>query len=200
MIELMVTMALMGIVAAALGAVIVSATNAEVRTSKTFQAQVQGSVALDKLRRELHCAASVTVVSSTGSAVGAGTAGAGINTILGGYCPTNGLTQNAASTVYVTWCTKASTLLTGEYALYRLASLSSQPACATTGVKWADYLTTSTPFCLPSTATACSGVFRSPTSLQTLRVALPLNLNGASSLVQGFNLVDFIALRNSARA
>ena len=95
MMELVVTMALMSIVAAALSTVIVSASNAEVRTNRSFQAQVQGRIALNKLRRELHCASAITVRSSSGSALSAGTAGAQIAITLGGYCPTNGLTTIA---------------------------------------------------------------------------------------------------------
>src|SRR5262245_39407493 len=78
MIELVVTMGLMAIVVGALSSVIVAASKAEVRTNRTFQAQVQGRIALNKLRRELHCASAVTVKSSTGTAVSNGTAGAQI--------------------------------------------------------------------------------------------------------------------------
>jgi hypothetical protein len=201
MTELVVTMGLMAIVGGALSAVIASATKAEVHTNLSYQAQVQGRLALDKLRRELHCAASVSVVNSTGTQLSAGAFGQGANVIMGGYCPTNGLTTNAGSVVYVTWCTRPSTGTTGDYALYRLSSLSTQPACGTSGgTKWADYLTTSSPFCKPSTTAACMGVYRSTTSLQTLRVSLPVNLNGPNSTTDTFNLYDDIALRNSLRS
>ena len=200
MAELVVTMAVMSIVGAALTTVVVEASTTQVRTNRSFQAQVQGRLGLDKLRRELHCASSVAVVNGSGTAVAAGTSGNGINVILGGYCPTNGLTSNAGLTVRVTWCTLASTLKTGDYALYRFASLSSQPDCGTSGVKWADYLTTATPFCLPDTSHACGGVLRSTNSLPTLHISLPVNLNGPGSTSSSFALVDDIALRNSTRA
>lgn len=102
--------------------------------------------------------------------------------------------------VYVTWCTTTSGALTGRFTLQRLASTTSQPACATTGTQWADYLTTSTPFCLPSTIAACSGVYRSTTSLPTLSVSLPISLNPSSTTSDLFNLTDSIALRNAARS
>ena len=200
MMELVVTMALMSIVAAALSTVIVSASNAEVRTNRSFQAQVQGRIALNKLRRELHCASAITVRSSSGSALSAGTAGAQIAITLGGYCPTNGLTTTATQSVYVTWCTMSSSAQTGRYALYRLASLTSQPACATSGAQWTDYLTTSTPFCLPSTTTACSGVYKSLTSLPTLHIGLPISLSTTSTTSDLFNITDDIALRNGTRS
>ena len=200
MMELVVTMALMSIVAAALSAVIVAASNAEVRTNRSFQAQVQGRIALNKVRRELHCASAIAVRSSSGGNVAAGTEGAQIAITLGGYCPTNGLTTNSAQSVYVTWCTMSSSAQTGRYALYRLASLSSQPSCATTGMKWADYLTTSTPFCLPSTTVACSGVYKSTTSLPTLHVGLPISLSKTSTTSTLFNITDDIAIRNGTRS
>jgi hypothetical protein len=161
---------------------------------------VQGRVALNKLRRELHRASAISVRSSSGGTLSAGTAGAQVAITLGGYCPTNGLTTVRTQSVYVTWCTSASSALTWRYGLYRLASLSSQPACATSGFKWADCITTATPFCLPSTIAACSGICRSSTSLPTLHVALPLSLNKASASIDLFNLVDDIALRNGTRS
>ena len=200
MIELLVTMAVMLIILSALSTVAVEASRSEVKTNMRYQAQVEGRLALDKLRRELHCASAVTAVNSSGVPVSMGTAGNGINLILGGYCPTNGLTANTSLQVFVTWCTSASTAMTGDFALYRLASLSSQPTCSVSGAKWADYLTTATPFCLPSTAIACGGVFRSATSLPVLHITLPLNVNGPSSTTSSFRLVDDIALRNSVRS
>ena len=197
--ELLVSMVILIILVTALSTVIVEASSAEVRTNRTFQAQVQGGIALSKVRRELHCASTVSVVNASAQAVAAGVAGNQIRAQIGGYCPTNGLTSTATTPVYVTWCTLASTLKTGDYALYRLASTSSYQSCANTGVKWADYLTTATPFCVPTTAAACSGVYRSATSLQTVHVNFPVNLFGASSARKTFTLVDDIALRNSVR-
>ena len=199
LVELLVTMVLMAIVGGSLNSVIVSAVKAEARTNRSFQAQQQGRLALDKLRRELHCASSVAVVNGSGITVAAGVSGNGINAILGGYCPTNGLTSDGSQSVYVTWCTLASTQKPGDYALYRRASLSSQPSCSTSGTQPADYLTTATPFCLPSTTAACGGVLKSVASLSTLHVTLPVNLNGPTSAKETFNLVDDIALRGSAR-
>ena len=199
-IELLVTMVIMIVVVTALTSVIVEASKAQVRTSRTTQAQDQGRLALDKLRRELHCANSVSVVNASGTAVSAGTSGNQIRITLGGYCPSNGLTTNAATTVYVTWCTSASTKKTGDYALWRRSSTSSQPACAASGLSWADYLTTATPFCQASTTAACGGVLKTALSLPTVRVTLPINLNGPSSASGSFRLFDDIALRNSARA
>lgn len=60
-------MAILLIVIASLASVLVSATKSEVDAGKRFQVQVQDRTALDKLRRELHCANSVTVENSSGT-------------------------------------------------------------------------------------------------------------------------------------
>lgn len=120
---------------------------------------------------------------------------------LGSTCPSN-ITH--ATTLYVTWCTAASTLVTGDYALYRVTSTSSSPTCSSSGkVKWVDYIqptvispSASTPFCLPTTSTACSGVLRPTYSLPMLHVIVPVDINGPSSTIDKYNLVDDIAIRH----
>ncbi len=192
--ELIVTMAILLIVVASLASVLVQSTTTEIDANNRFTAQVQDRTALDKIRRELHCASSVTQTS--GTALTAGTAYNAITTQLSSVCP-----STLGTTTYVTWCTAASTLTTGDYALYRVTSTSSRPTCSTSGkIKWADYLQTSTPFCLPSSSAACSGVLKPTASLPMLHVSLPVDINGPSSTVEKYNLVDDIALRNGTRS
>jgi prepilin-type N-terminal cleavage/methylation domain-containing protein len=198
LVEMIMAMVILVIVITSLTAVLVDSSKAELDADRRFHAQEEARLVLDKARRELHCAQAVTVVDH-GAAVGAGVSGNGVYATLNGYCPTSGL-PNPTDTLYVTWCTSASSLESGDYALYRLTSQASQPACATTGVKWADYLTTRTPFCLPDTSNACGGVLKNGTSLPTLHVTLPVNLNGPSSAVDDYTLVDDIALRNLLRS
>ena len=194
-------MAILLIVIASLASVLVSATKSEVDAGKRFQVQVQDRTAVDKLRRELHCANSVTVENSSGTPLTAGTAGSTVAVTLGSTCPSN-ITH--ATTLYVTWCTAASTLVTGDYALYRVTSTSSSPTCSSSGkVKWVDYIqptvispSASTPFCLPTTSTACSGVLRPTYSLPMLHVIVPVDINGPSSTIDKYNLVDDIAIRH----
>ena len=192
--ELLVTLAILLIVVGSLASVLVQSTTAEIDANNRFTAQVQDRTALDKIRRELHCASSVTQTS--GTALTAGTAYNAITTQLSSVCP-----STLGTTTYVTWCTAASTLTTGDYALYRVTSTSSPPTCSSSGkIKWADYLQTSTPFCLPSSSAACSGVLKPTASLPMLHVSLPVDINGPSSTVEKYNLVDDIALRNGARS
>lgn len=196
-VELLIAMVILTIIMASLTSVLVSASHTEIDVNKRFQAQQNDRTGLDKLRREIHCASAVTQTDGTTSLV-AGTSYSAITVTLPGVCPS----ASGGVTTYATWCTSASTLTTGDYALYRVSSTTlPPPTCATAGkIKWVDYLTTSTPFCLPSTSTACSGVLKPTSSLPLLHVALPVNLNGPASTKESYNLVDDIALKNGARS
>ena len=122
--EMVVVLAILGIVLAALVQLFVSASNAQVDMSKRVDAQQNARVALDKLRREIHCARTVS-----------GTVpGNSITITLGSYCPTN--TSGADQTV--TWCATGSS---APFALRR-----STATCDATSRKWADYLTTAQVF------------------------------------------------------
>jgi prepilin-type N-terminal cleavage/methylation domain-containing protein len=202
LVELLMTMVILLIVVASLSGVLVSATHTEVDANNRFQAQEQARTGLAQLVRELHCASAVTQTS--GAALTAGTAYDAITATLPSTCSTSGGTA-----LYATWCTAASTLKTGDYALYRVTSTSSPPTCSSSGKrKWVDYLqptaglspTWSYPFCLPSTTAACGGVLKPSTSLPMLHVTMPVNLNGPTSTIQSYNVVDDIALRNAARS
>jgi prepilin-type N-terminal cleavage/methylation domain-containing protein len=195
--ELLVAMSILVVVITALASVLITASRNELDANRRFQAQAQARAGLDQLRRELHCA--TTVTDTSGNSLTAGTAYSAITANLSSVCPTN---TTHATILYVTWCTAASTLTTGDYALYRVSSTATpRPTCSTAGaVKWADYLTTSTPFCLPSSTTACGGVLKPTMSLPMIHVTMPVNLNGPTSTIDGYNLVDDIALRNGTRS
>jgi prepilin-type N-terminal cleavage/methylation domain-containing protein len=196
LVELIVTMAILLIVVASLSAVLVSATRTQVDANNRFQAQEQARTGLAQLTREMHCASAVTVTNTSGTALAAGASGSRIAATLPSTCTTSG-----GVTLFATWCTSASTLKTGDYALYRVTSTTAAPLCTASGkVKWVDYLTTSTPFCLPSTTTACSGVLRPSGSLPMLHVTMPVNLNGPTSAIASYNVVDDIALRNGTHS
>lgn len=196
LIELVVAMALLVIIVASLASVLVAATNTAVDANNRFQAQEQARTGLTFLTRELHCASAVSVINTSGTSLSAGTSGAGLTETIPSTCATSG-----GTTLYVTWCTAASTLKTSDWALYRMTSTVSQPSCTVSGgVKWVDYLTTSTPFCLPGTtvATACGGVTRPSSSLPMLHVTMPVNLRGPGVTRDTYNVVDDVALRNGA--
>jgi type II secretory pathway pseudopilin PulG len=119
-VELLVVMLILASVMGSLTTLFVHASNAELDLNNRFQAQQNARLALDKLRREGHCASQATVATSNA-----------VTLTLGSYCPTG----NGS----VTWCTVGSGT---RYGLYRKVGAS----CDATGVKWADYLTTGAVF------------------------------------------------------
>ena len=198
LVELLIAMVVLLIVIGSLASVLVSATQTEVDANNRFQAQEQARTGLTFLTRELHCASAVT--QTNGSVLAAGTAYNAITATLPSTCSTSG-----GQTLYVTWCTSPTTLVAGGHAaLYRVTSTSTPyPTCSSSGkVKWVDYLTTATPFCLPGTTalTACGGVTQPANSLPLLHVTMPVNLNGVGSTIESYNVVDDIALRNALRS
>ena len=123
LIELLTVMAIMGVVLSGLTSIFVSGSKAELDMNKRFQAQSAGRLALDKIRRELHCASTAT---STGSTV---------TLTMPTGCKT-------ASNTTVTWCTSQVGTSTTRYALYRYQG----SGTCTGGVQWADYITQASVF------------------------------------------------------
>jgi prepilin-type N-terminal cleavage/methylation domain-containing protein len=130
LVELMVTMIILGVVIGGLTTTFASATTAHMELSRRFEAQSGGRLALTTLRREAHCASAVTLTSSTL-----------VTLTLPSGCPTG---STAA-----TWCVRSGS--TGNE-LYRIAS--STTTC-TGGVRWAEYVDTTsvTVFSLPTVTT-----------------------------------------------
>jgi prepilin-type N-terminal cleavage/methylation domain-containing protein len=123
-VELMVSMAILGTVMTSLSALLVSATNSEVDMNRRFQAQTQARLGLDRLRREVHCAMSVAPTGASAS----------VTLTIPATCPTaGGLTA-------LTWCTVANG--TSRWDLWRYEGSS----CSGTGRKFADHLTASSIF------------------------------------------------------
>jgi prepilin-type N-terminal cleavage/methylation domain-containing protein len=121
--EMMVVLAILGIVIAALVQLFVSASNAQVDMSKRVEAQQNARLALDTLRREIHCAKAVSLTGTS--------PWSSITIKLGAYCSTNTTGADAD----FTWCT------TGASSRFALSRYSGT-ACTGTPRKWADYLTT----------------------------------------------------------
>jgi type II secretory pathway pseudopilin PulG len=119
-VELLVVMMILATVMGSLTTLFVQASTAELDLNNRFQAQQNARLALDKLRRETHCASQATVATSSS-----------VTLTLASYCPTG----NGS----VTWCTVGSS---SRFGLYRKVGTS----CDATGVKWADYLTTGAVF------------------------------------------------------
>ena len=170
-VELLTVVIILSIVTAALTTVFVSASNGELDMNRRYQAQESARLAIDKLRREIHCASAVSPFGSASSIV----------LTIPGACPT------AQGFTTIRWCVVAPPgAWAGRYALYR----STAATCDTsTGVKWADYLTTQSIF-------NYSHVLG---SLGNLGVSLVVAVKQNST--QGtFKLNDNIVLRNSSRS
>ena len=80
LMELLIVMIILGVVLGALTALFVQATNAEFDMNRRFQAQQAARVAIDKMRREIHCASAITPTGSASS----------ISVTLPAQCPTSG--------------------------------------------------------------------------------------------------------------
>jgi prepilin-type N-terminal cleavage/methylation domain-containing protein len=110
-IELLQVMVIMALLLAGLTTVFVQASNSELDMNRRFQAQQAARVAVDRMRRELHCARAVTPTGNSSS----------ITVTLPAQCPTAGGTE--ISVVYDT-----QQLASGRYALRRA------------GIRIADYV------------------------------------------------------------
>jgi type II secretory pathway pseudopilin PulG len=123
LVELVTVLGMLVIVMTALAYALVAATKSEEEMNRRFGSQINARIALDQIRREVHCA---SVVTPTGAA-------ATITITLGSRCPSAG----AGTTV--SWCTVGSG---SRYALYRRVGAT----CDATGKKTVDYLTAGTIF------------------------------------------------------
>ena len=120
LIEMLLVMVIMTIVFAGVTAVFVAGSKAQADQDRRFQAQLSTRLALDQIRRDIHCANDVNPYA------------------------TNSVTLKITGCTGgdVSWCTVAVSGYTNRYALYRMAGTS----CSASGTKIADYLTTGSAF------------------------------------------------------
>jgi prepilin-type N-terminal cleavage/methylation domain-containing protein len=172
LIEMLTVMSIMGVVMTGLTTLFVQGSNAELDMNKRFQAQQEARVALDKLRREIHCAKAASTSPGNGAA-------SSVTLDLPGQCPT----AVGGALTSVTWCTVS--VGTTRYALYRKVATT----CDNTGLKWADFVTLQNAFDYKTQSTA---------SLSKLRVQLTVDAK-PSDTTPGYSLCDQMVLRNSSR-
>jgi type II secretory pathway pseudopilin PulG len=185
--ELIVVVAILGTIIAGLSQLFVSASNSQVDQTNRVRAQIDGRIALDKLRREIHCASAVSPNPN-------GTWPTRAVTIL---VPSSCATY-VSGIASITWCT------TGGAAPYTLrryphtSDLSTQAyanACANTGsgvTSWTSSVTATTSVTggqIFRSYTASSG-----TTIASMAVDLPIKQGNTV-----FDLTDNIALRNTPR-
>jgi type II secretory pathway pseudopilin PulG len=170
LIELVVVMALFMIVATALVSLFTAGAKAEVDLNRRFQAQQNARLALDRLRRELHCANGVTP-GTDGDADGNV---ASITVTLPSQCPSAG--GVATTVVYDTSQVAASRFLVRR-------------TVGSTTLQIADYITNDDIFKYTPPSPASRGL---------LHVDLPVNVHPNEGWKQ-WRLVDDIVLRNTLR-
>jgi len=83
LLELLIVTVILGVVIGALTTLFIRASNAEVDMNRRFQAQQAARVAIDKMRREIHCASQITPTGTSAS----------ITVTLPAQCPTAGGSQ-----------------------------------------------------------------------------------------------------------
>lgn len=83
LVELLQVTVILSIVLTGLTVLFVQATNAELQMNKRFQAQQEARVAIDKMRREIHCAKAITPAGNASS----------ITVTIPSQCPTSGGTE-----------------------------------------------------------------------------------------------------------
>jgi prepilin-type N-terminal cleavage/methylation domain-containing protein len=175
LIEMLTVLVIMGVVMSSLTTVFVQASNSQSDMNNRFQAQLNAKLALDKMRREVHCASVATPTGSSSS----------ITITLPSYCKTGSGS--------ITWCTRS--IGTNRYGLYRVAG-----ATCTGGVKWADYLIpTSTATACSGALCIFNYTAQSSSSLAKLHVDFPVNVKPPKT-AELYELIDDIVLRNSTRS
>ena len=99
LVEMLVVMVIMSIVFAGITDIFVAGSKAAAEQDRRFQAQLSTRLALDKIRRDIHCASDVTPYSTSSATLKISACGGGD----------------------ITWCTVAVTGYASRYALYRQA-------------------------------------------------------------------------------
>ncbi len=123
LVEMLTVMIVLAVVMGAISTLLVQGSKAELDMNNRFQAQSNARLALDRLRREVHCASDITPATS-----------ASVTLAMPSHCPT------AGGSPTITWCTQSAG--TNRYELWRYVGA----ACSGTGVAVADYLTSQTVF------------------------------------------------------
>jgi prepilin-type N-terminal cleavage/methylation domain-containing protein len=177
--EMVVTMAIMGLVIGAVATLFTSGSRAEVDLNFRFAAQTEARVALDTFRREAHNACLGTVSGTSGSVVDP--SGATVTRY-----PTVALKTLDASygctVTSATWCTAGSG---SSYALYRQSGSSS---CTSSSTRLAQYLTGGTVFNFTTSSTL----------LPKVGIDMTVNQNPSVTRLR-YRIHDAIVIRNGTR-
>jgi prepilin-type N-terminal cleavage/methylation domain-containing protein len=180
LIEMLVVMAILLIVLAGITGAYVSSLNAQVDQSRRFDAQENARLALDRMRKDIHCAHGVTDPYANDSG-GYTIVMTETNTTGQAECP--GLVQTNASAVQ--WCTVPVAGATDRFQLYRENDPDNQ--CDGDGSTFmVDYLTSADIWGSPTCVTG---------QYPTVELTMPVDVD-PSKAPGSYHLSDEIALRN----
>jgi prepilin-type N-terminal cleavage/methylation domain-containing protein len=185
LVEMLLVLVIMGIVTTSLTTLFVTASNSELDMNNRFRAQQTARLALDKFRREVHCASGVTL-GSAGSPSGP-LAATSVTIQFPSGCKataTAPLCSGSTTLWCVTWCTQGSGT---RFGLYRVNG-----STCSGGTKYADYLTLPNAFDYTAPAAGSS-------LLPKVNVDFPVNVKPAKT-VEAYDLKDDVVLRNGTRA
>jgi prepilin-type N-terminal cleavage/methylation domain-containing protein len=163
LVEMVTVVTIMGVVLTGITTLFVQGSNAEVDQNGRFQAQQDARLAVDKIRRDAHCASAIALTGATKAT----------------------LTLPSGCGTQISWCTVAVGAAGNRYRLYR----QSGATCGTSGVRWADYLTSANVFAYAAQSTQ---------TLAKLTVDIPVNPRPTEPQ-ETYELKTDIALRNSTR-
>jgi prepilin-type N-terminal cleavage/methylation domain-containing protein len=172
LIEMLTVLAILGTVLGALVTVFVTGSNAESNLNARFQAQLQARQALDKFRREVHCASAVTYSTSS--------------VTLTLPTPTAGSQPCPTGTGAFTW--RTCLVATNRYGFYRIPGANA--VCGAAGAtRWADYLVSPNTFPSPT--------YYPPTSTSRARLHVAFPVNPTPTKPGTYTLTDDVVLQNS---
>jgi prepilin-type N-terminal cleavage/methylation domain-containing protein len=179
LVEMIIVMAILGVVLAGLSTVFVSGSSAEAHLNQRFQAQQRVRAALDRVRNDVHCASKASAVA--------------INTY-----PALRLdvTSCNTATTYDYWCVVSANVSTlVRYNLYRTYSTAAPTAATCTStdasrIKIATNLVSSAVF--TTNVTPLNG-------LQVVAVDFKVSGSPRNNITDVYELTDSLVARNSTR-
>jgi prepilin-type N-terminal cleavage/methylation domain-containing protein len=199
LVEMLVVMIIMGVIMGGIVKLFSAGINSDADLNRRYQAQQDGRLALDKMRREIHGACAISTPATYNTAVSS-------VTLYYWEAQTSPLPAACISGTHtITYCTAliaAAGTVPAHYQLFRKLAAT----CTSADQSMANFLTGGTVFdYLPpdsyvTTLGTGSGGIATTTGGNSLpRLHIDMTLNQSSTKNDSYHLVDDIALRNGPR-
>lgn len=153
LVEMTAVLMILGTIVGAVTTLFVSGSKAQVQMSERFQAQSTARTAMDRLRRDVHCATSATVAGSTATL---------------SYTQSTCLGQTQVS-----WCTAS---VGGSATRFTLHRQTGGSACSSSSQPYADYLVGSSIFTYEPASIANLAKLKANLQIKTDQMQSPLTL------------------------